>query len=62
LRLVLWLWVEGEEKPPCGWRPLPWEPRRVESRDRPAEKVGLPRAFLARMISSKRRMEGFAAG
>lgn len=30
----------------------------VESLDSPAENWGRPRAFFARMISSKRRMEG----
>jgi hypothetical protein len=34
----------------------------VDRRERPAEKAGRPRAFLARMISSKRRIEGSAAG
>lgn len=34
----------------------------VERRDKPAEKPGRPRARLARMISSKRRMDGCEDG
>lgn len=34
----------------------------VESRDRPEEKVGLPRTLLAWMISSKSRMAGVVPG
>jgi hypothetical protein len=34
----------------------------VDRREKPAEKAGRPRAFLARMISSKRRMAGSEAG
>lgn len=40
----------------------PWDWRMVESRERPDERPGRPRAFLAMRISSKSRMEESVAG
>lgn len=39
----------------------PWEARIVERRDRPEDRPGRPRAFLARMTSSKSRTDGSVA-